>query len=57
MSKIKKMGLAAILAAVSNFIVIYVLASVGVTDVLQQIVIIGLIGLTALAAYSARGRF
>ena len=57
MSKIKKMGLAAMIGGVSNVIVIYVLFSVGVTDLLQQTVVIGLIGLTALAVYSARRWF
>jgi hypothetical protein len=54
MSRIKKMGIAAIIGGVSNFAVIYLLISVGVTDLLQQIVVIGLIGVTALAVYSAR---
>ena len=57
MSKIKKMGLAAMIGGVSNFIIVYVLVSVGVTDLLQQTVVIGLIGLTALAVYSARRWF
>lgn len=57
MSMIKRMGLAGIIGGVSGFIVIYVLVSVGVTDLLQQTVVIGLIGLTALAVYSARRWF
>jgi hypothetical protein len=54
---IKRMGLAGIIEGASGFIVIYVLVSVGVTDLLQQTVVIGLIGLTALAVYSARRWF